>query len=91
MQRTLAGTASCLENQRHKNIALANDIVFKENHSKELSEVVQKTEGRLKRVTDRTVSAAERVQHLEEMIQVWKKLDYPHIGTKLDSDHCMCD
>jgi type II secretory pathway component PulF len=83
MQRTLTGTASCLENQRHKNIALANDIVTKENHMKELSEVVQKTKGHLKQVTDRTVSAAERAQHLEEMIRVWKKLEYLHIGTKL--------
>lgn len=90
MQRMLAGTASCLENQRHKNMALANDIVFKQNHIKELSEVVQKTNGRLKRVTDRTVSAAERVQHLEEMIQVWKKLEYPHIGAKFDSDCGVC-
>jgi len=70
MQRTLAGTASCLENQRQKNIALASDIVLKENHMKELSEVVQKTNGRLKQVTDRTISASERTQHLEEMIQV---------------------
>lgn len=72
MQRTLAGTASCLENQRQNNTVLANDIVLKENHIKELGEVVQKTKGRLKQVTDRTVSAAERAQHLEEMIQVWK-------------------
>jgi hypothetical protein len=70
MQRTLAGTASCLENQRHKNVALTNDIIIKENHVKDLSEVVQKTKGRLKQVTDRTVSAAERAQHLEEMIRV---------------------
>jgi hypothetical protein len=54
---------------------------------KELSEVVWKTKGRLKQVTDRTVSAAERAHHLEEMIQVWKKLEYPHIGTKLESGH----
>jgi len=87
MQRTLAGTASHLENQRQKNTALASDIVLKENHTKERSEVVQKTKGRLKQVTDRTISAAERAQHLEEMIQVWKKLEYPHIGTKLESDH----
>jgi hypothetical protein len=87
MQRTLAGTASCLENQRQKNITLANDIVLKENHMKDLSEVVQKTKGRLKQVTDRTISAAERTQHLEEMIQVWKKLEYPRIGTKLESGY----
>lgn len=83
----MAGTASCLENQRQKNIALANDIVLKENHMKELSEAVQKTKGRLKQVTNRTISATDRTQHLEEMIEVWKKLEYPHIGTKLESDH----
>jgi hypothetical protein len=70
MQRTLAGTASHLENQRHKNKVLANDNVVRHNHIKELVEVVQRTKKRLVQVTDRTMSAAERAQHLEEMIQV---------------------
>jgi hypothetical protein len=70
MQRTLAGTALHLENQRHRNKVLANDNVVKHNRITELVEVVQRTEERLTQVTDRTISAAERAQHLEEMIQV---------------------
>jgi GTP-dependent phosphoenolpyruvate carboxykinase len=70
MRRTLAGVASRLENQRHRNMVLASDNMVKENRIKELTEVVQKTKERLEHVTDRTTSAAERAQHLEEMIQV---------------------
>lgn len=70
MQRTLAGTALHLENQRQRNKVLANDNVVKHNHIKELVEVVQRTKERLAQVTDRTMSAAERAQHLEEMIKV---------------------
>lgn len=70
MRRTLAATASRLGNERHKNTILASDNVVKENRFKELTEVVQTTKERLEQVTDRTTSAAERAQHLEEMIQV---------------------
>lgn len=70
MQRTLTGTALHLENQRQRKKVLANDNVVKHNHIKELVEVVQRTKERLAQVTDRTMSAAERAQHLEEMIKV---------------------
>lgn len=70
MQRTLAGTALHLENQRQRNKVLANDNVVRHNHIKELVEMVQRTKERLAQVTDRTMSAAERAQHLEDMIKV---------------------
>jgi hypothetical protein len=70
MRHALAGIASHLENQRHSNKVLARDNACKENHIKELVEVVQRTKERLEQVTNRTTSAVERAQHLEEMIQV---------------------
>jgi hypothetical protein len=70
VQRTLAKTALHLENQRHRNKLLANSNVVKHNHIKELVEMVQRTKERLAQVNDRSVSAAERAEHLEEMIQV---------------------
>ncbi|XP_033609697.1 coiled-coil domain-containing protein 39 isoform X2 [Cryptotermes secundus] len=73
MQRTLTGTALHLENQRQRKKVLANDNVAKHNHIKELVEVVQRTKERLAQVTDRTMSAAERAQHLEEMIKCEEK------------------
>jgi 1-aminocyclopropane-1-carboxylate deaminase/D-cysteine desulfhydrase-like pyridoxal-dependent ACC family enzyme len=70
MRHTLAGIASRLENQRHRNTVLASDNVAQENRIKEQVEVVQRTKERLEQVTNRTTSAVERAQHLEEMIQV---------------------
>lgn len=70
MRRTLAGCASHLEHQRHRNTVLASDNVAKEKHVKELVDVVQRTKERLEQVTNRTVSASERTQHLEDMIKV---------------------
>ncbi|XP_021929436.1 coiled-coil domain-containing protein 39-like isoform X2 [Zootermopsis nevadensis] len=69
MRRTLAGCASHLEHQRHRNTVLASDNVAKEKHVKELVDVVQRTKERLEQVTNRTVSASERTQHLEDMIK----------------------
>jgi hypothetical protein len=70
MQRTLAGTALHLENQRQRNKMMVRDNIAKQKHIAELVEVVQRTKNRLVQVTDRTISAVERTQHLEEMTQV---------------------
>jgi hypothetical protein len=70
MQRTLAGTALRLENQRHRNKVMARGKVAKQKHVKELVEVIQRTKDRLTHDTDRTISSGERARHLEEMTQV---------------------
>lgn len=74
MRTVLQNTTTCVQNQRSKNKQLAKDMASKAEQADDIKAKVEEVKDEYERVKNKKMSAADRVQKLEDMFKKEEKI-----------------